>query len=96
MPRSSEVKLIISLDWGHSGISGEGVSFQIRTLSVRHTHTQEEWLISKGCEDVLEVFCHLGVCHALIPLEDTSNNAYPLAVMRGCAAGHVKAEFKTS
>lgn len=42
------------------------------------------------------MFCHLGVCHALIPLEDTSNNVHPLFVMPGCAAGHVTAEFSVS
>lgn len=39
----------------------------------------------EGCEGVLKVFCHLGLC------QDTSNDVYPLSVMRSCAAGYVNA-----
>lgn len=46
------------------------------------------------CEGVLKVFCHLGLCHAFIPLKDTSNDVYSLPVMRSCAAGYVKVGFE--
>ena len=48
----------------------------------------------EGCEGVLKVFCHLGLCHAFIPYKDTSNDVCPLSVMKSCAAGYVKEGFK--
>lgn len=48
----------------------------------------------KGCEGFLKVFCHLGRCHAFVPLKDTSNDVYPLPVIRSCAASYVKVGFE--
>lgn len=48
----------------------------------------------EGCEGVLKVFCHLGLCHAFIPLKDASNDVYPLSVIRSSAAGSLKVGFE--
>lgn len=47
----------------------------------------------EGCEGVLKVFCHLQLCHAFIPLKDTSNDVYSLSVIRSSSVGYVKVEF---